>query len=75
MMAKGELGRLQFDNNRIERELKGFGNQVPIGELKEENEVLFSQVEELKERLYKFKTANVELFTKEEKNKVICKLY
>jgi len=70
MMAKGELGRLQFDNNRIERELKSFGNQVPLNELIQENQALFGQVEELKERLYTFKTANVELVTKEEKTKL-----
>ena len=70
-MAKAELSRLTFDSNNMKTELDGFGSQeVPIAEIEEEREKLFSQVEEMKEVLSKFKSTKVEFVSKEEKAKV-----
>jgi len=69
--AQGELGRLQFDNQRMEKEIKGYGNQVSIGQLERENQVLSNEVEQLKDRLAQYKSKNVQFISKEEKAQVI----
>lgn len=71
MNAQGELGRLQFDNSRMEREIKGYGNQIPIGQLERQNQELFDEIEQLKEQLAQYKSRNVEFVSKEEKARVI----
>lgn len=68
--AKGELSRVQFDNSRMDKEIKGFGDQVPIGELERQNKELATEVEVLKEQLSKMKGANVEFISKDEKSKI-----
>ena len=69
--AQGELGRLQFDNQRMEKEIKGYGNQVSIGQLERENQELSNEVEQLKDRLAQYKSKNVQFISKEEKAQVI----
>lgn len=70
MNAQGELGRLQFDNSRMEREINGYGSQVPIGQLERQNQELFGEIEQLKEQLAQFKSRNVEFVSKEERARV-----
>ena len=69
--AQGELGRLQFDNQRMEKEIKGYGKQVSIGQLERENQELSNEVEQLKDRLAQYKSKNVQFISKEEKAQVI----
>ena len=69
-MAKAELSRLTFDSNTMEGELKGYVNLVPIGVLEAERKKLFDEVESLKEALSEFRSAKVEVVSKEEKARI-----
>ncbi len=54
----------------MEGELKGYVNLVPIGVLEAERKKLFDEVESLKEALSEFRSAKVEVVSKEEKARI-----
>ncbi len=54
----------------MEGELKGYVSLVPIGVLEAERKKLFDEVESLKEALSEFRSAKVEVVSKEEKARI-----
>ncbi len=70
VIAKGELGRVTVENNRLESEAKTHGDKVPLVVLESNFKKVFAEVESLKEQLGKYKSAKIEFISKEEKNKV-----
>ncbi len=67
---KNEVNLIKNENGRYEVELRGHSDKVPLPELEKSVKQLQKEVDELKDKLYEFKSAKTEVVSKEEKTKV-----
>jgi len=69
-MAKADVSRITFDSNSMEAEMKSYSSQISVKVLETERKNLFDEVEILKKALSEFKSAKIEVVSKEEKSKI-----
>jgi predicted nucleic acid-binding Zn-ribbon protein len=70
MLVNSDVTRLKAENARLESQLKGVANKVPLSELSEQIDTLEVEVAEISKRLSNARSAQVRVVSKEEKKQV-----
>ena len=68
--SKADLNRLKIENQKMESELKGYEQVIPVSTLKEKLQELEEQIEESNEKLKKLKSGSGPVITNEQRSKV-----